>query len=150
MRGVIQRVSSASVTVDGQRIADMQNGLLILVGIEQEDTIEDANWFVEKVCKLRIFSDKNHNMNLSVNDAHGDVILVSQFTLHAKIKKGNRPSFIKAAAPDYAEKLYTDTRDLFAAQLHGKIETGKFGADMDVALVNKGPVTLILDTKNRE
>jgi len=150
MRGVIQRVSSASVTVNGQRIADIQIGLLILVGIEQEDTIEDAKWFVEKVCKLRIFSDENHHMNLSVNDIHGDVILVSQFTLHAKTKKGNRPSFIKAANPDYAEKLYNDTKDLFATQLVGKIETGKFGADMDVALVNKGPVTLILDTKNRE
>ena len=150
MRAIIQRVSEATVTIENVKISSIKTGLMILLGIEQEDSEEDAQWLVRKICSLRIFGDEKRNMNHSLQDIRGEVLLVSQFTLHAKIKKGNRPSFIKAAAPDYAEKLYTDTRELFAAQLHGKIETGKFGADMDVTLVNKGPVTLILDTKNRE
>jgi D-tyrosyl-tRNA(Tyr) deacylase len=150
MRAIIQRVSEAAVTIENVKVSSIKTGLMILLGIEQEDSEEDAQWLVRKICSLRIFGDQNGNMNHSLQDIKGEVLLVSQFTLHAKIKKGNRPSFIKAAAPDYAEKLYTDTRDLFAMQLHGKIETGKFGADMDVTLVNKGPVTLILDTKNRE
>jgi len=150
MRGVIQRVSSASVSVNGKSIANIKNGLVILLGIEQEDTIEDAKWFAGKVSKLRIFSDENENVNFSINEVKGDIILVSQFTLHAKTKKGNRPSFIRAASPDYAEKLYLETRDLFASLIQGNAQTGEFGADMNVELVNNGPVTLIIDTKNKE
>ncbi|MUV02617.1 D-tyrosyl-tRNA(Tyr) deacylase [Flavobacterium rakeshii] len=150
MRVVIQRVSEASVTIEGRKTADIQKGLLILVGIEDADTNEDINWLCAKIAKLRIFGDDNGVMNLSVTEADGDIIVVSQFTLHAATKKGNRPSYIKAAKPDVAIPLY-ETFVKTLQQGTGKIiQTGEFGADMKVALVNDGPVTILIDSKNKE
>ena len=150
MRVVIQRVSTASVTIKGERIASIQQGLLILVGIEEEDTQEDALWLSSKITNLRIFPDENEVMNLSVKDINGEIILVSQFTLHAATKKGNRPSYIKAARPEIAIPLYENFIHQLENQLGKKIQTGVFGADMQVALVNNGPVTIIIDSKNKE
>lgn len=150
MKVVIQRVSQASVTIAGEIVANIHNGLLVLVGIVNEDTPEDIIWLTNKICNLRIFDDENHVMNLSLQEQKGDVIVVSQFTLHAATKKGNRPSYIKAAKPDIAIPLY----EKFIAELEGalgkKIQTGQFGADMKVALINDGPVTIIIDSKNKE
>ena len=150
MRVVIQRVSSASVTIHDKLAASIQQGLLLLVGIEEQDTPEDVLWLSSKITNLRIFSDENKVMNLSVKDIKGEIIVVSQFTLHAATKKGNRPSYIKAARPETAIPLYEDFINQLENQLEKKIQTGVFGADMQVALVNDGPVTIIIDSKNRE
>ncbi|MCW5911944.1 MAG: D-tyrosyl-tRNA(Tyr) deacylase [Cyclobacteriaceae bacterium] len=149
MIAVIQRVARASVTIDNQEKAAIGSGLLVLVGIEDADTQEDIDWLAAKLVNLRIFNDEQGVMNVSVKDAGGDIIVVSQFTLHASIKKGNRPSYIKAAKPEIAIPLY----EKFVAAVHlqsGKpVQTGEFGADMKVELLNDGPVTIIIDTKNR-
>jgi D-tyrosyl-tRNA(Tyr) deacylase len=150
MKVVIQRVSEASVTIDSQIVAQIHQGLLILVGIESEDNLEDINWLVSKIVYLRIFGDENNVMNLSVKDSDGEIIVVSQFTLHALTKKGNRPSYIKAAKPEIAIPMYEKFVELLELELGKKIQTGQFGADMKVALVNDGPVTIIIDSKNRE
>ena len=149
MKVVIQRVSSASVTIETEIVANIQAGLLVLVGIEDEDSLEDINWLSQKIINLRIFGDENEVMNLSVKDIQGDVIIVSQFTLHASTKKGNRPSYIKASKPEIAVPLYEKFVEQMELELGKKIQTGKFGADMKVALVNDGPVTLIIDSKNK-
>ena len=150
MKVVIQRVSEASVTIDSQIVAQIHQGLLILVGIEETDTFEDSNWLVSKIVYLRIFEDANKVMNLSVKDCDGEIIVVSQFTLHALTKKVNRPSYIKAAKPDIASPLYENFLEQLELELGKKIQTGQFGADMKVALVNDGPVTIIIDSKNKE
>jgi len=150
MKVVIQRVSEASVTIGQNIVAQTNKGLLILVGIESEDNLEDINWLVSKIVYLRIFGDANNVMNLSVQDIDGEIIVVSQFTLHALTKKGNRPSYIKAAKPDIAIPMYEKFIQLLELELGKKIQTGQFGADMKVALVNDGPVTIIMDSKNKE
>jgi D-tyrosyl-tRNA(Tyr) deacylase len=150
MKVVIQRVSEASVTIGQNIVAQINKGLLILVGIESEDNLEDINWLVSKIVYLRIFGDANNVMNLSVQDIDGEIIVVSQFTLHALTKKGNRPSYIKAAKPDIAIPMYENFIQLLELELGKKIQTGQFGADMKVALVNDGPVTIIMDSKNKE
>ena len=150
MRAVIQRVSRASVTIEATKTADIQSGLLILIGIEGTDTQEDINWLTAKIAQLRIFGDENGIMNLSVKDVNGDVIVVSQFTLHASTKKGNRPSYIKAAKPDTAIPLYEVFIDKMSIEIGKSVQTGEFGADMKVELLNDGPVTIIIDTKNKE
>jgi D-tyrosyl-tRNA(Tyr) deacylase len=150
LKVVIQRVSEASVTIDSQIVAQIHQGLLILVGIESEDNLEDINWLVSKIVYLRIYGDENKVMNLSVKDIDGEIIVVSQFTLHALTKKGNRPSYIKAAKPEIAIPLYEKFIQLLELELGKSIQTGQFGADMKVALVNDGPVTIIIDSKNKE
>lgn len=150
MKAVLQRVSEASVTIDGNKVAEIKAGLLILVGIEDADTQEDIDWLAAKIVKLRIFSDADGLMNLSVQDINGDVIVVSQFTLHAATKKGNRPSYIKAAKPDVAIPLYESFVKQMEKEMGKKVQTGEFGADMKVSLLNDGPVTIIIDTKNKE
>ena len=150
MRVVIQRVKQASVSVQGAKISEIQKGLLILLGVETLDTQEDIDWLVTKVAKLRIFEDSDGAMNVSLHDISAEVIVVSQFTLHATTKKGNRPSFIKAARPEVAIPLYQGFIDGLQTQLNKKIQTGQFGAMMEVALVNDGPVTITIDTKNKE
>ena len=150
MRAVVQRVSEASVTVEGKVISYIDEGLLVLLGIEEADTEEDIEWLCNKIVNLRIFNDDNGVMNRSLLDVNGDAILVSQFTLHASTKKGNRPSYIKAAKPDVAIALYERFVGTFENKLGKKVGTGVFGADMKVLLLNDGPVTIIIDTKNRE
>lgn len=150
MRVVIQKVQKASVTVDGEIISSIDKGLLVLVGIENDDTEEDINYLVKKVIQLRVFNDENGVMNLSVKDVGGDVIVVSQFTLHASTKKGNRPSYIRAAKPDFSVPMYEKFVSATEQALGKKVGTGKFGAMMDVALVNDGPVTIIIDSKQKE
>jgi D-tyrosyl-tRNA(Tyr) deacylase len=151
MRLVIQRVSSASVEVEDYVVAEIETGLLILAGIEESDTKEDIDWLVKKTTQLRIFNDAEGVMNLSVQEVGGKIILVSQFTLHASTKKGNRPSYIRAATPETAIPIYEDLIDEFKKALgNKKVETGIFGADMQVYLVNDGPVTIILDSKNKD
>ncbi|MFV8346066.1 D-aminoacyl-tRNA deacylase [Flavobacterium sp. ZB4P13] len=150
MKIVLQRVSSASVTIDNKIVVDIQKGLLILVGIEDTDTQEDSNWLVGKIANLRIFDDANHVMNLSVKDIDGDIIVVSQFTLHASTKKGNRPSYIKASKPEVAIALYENFVIQMEKEVGKKVQTGIFGADMKVLLLNDGPVTIIIDSKNKE
>ncbi len=150
MRVVIQRVSDASVTVDEIVIGKIESGLLILLGIDDADTQEDIEWLSNKICTLRIFDDENGTMNLSVKEANGNILLVSQFTLHASTKKGNRPSYIKAAKPEFAIPMYEKMIVQLQNDLGKKIETGKFGADMKVELLNDGPVTICIDSKNRE
>lgn len=150
MKVVIQRVTSASVTIENKSVAQIQNGLLILLGIEDADTQEDINWLVGKITNLRIFADENDVMNLSVKDIDGEIILVSQFTLHAATKKGNRPSYIKAAKSEIAIPLYENFIFQLEKEFDKKIQTGDFGADMKVALTNDGPVTIIIDSKNKE
>jgi D-tyrosyl-tRNA(Tyr) deacylase len=149
MKVVIQRVSSASVTIDSEIVADIQKGLLVLVGIEDADAKEDIDWLCQKIVNLRIFGDENDIMNLSVKDINGDVIVVSQFTLQALTKKGNRPSYIKASKPDIAIPLYESFVASLEIELGKKVQTGVFGADMKVALLNDGPVTIIIDSKNK-
>lgn len=150
MRVVLQRVSSAYVTIAGETVAAIKQGLLILLGVEDADTTEDIEWLTAKIAKLRIFNDAEGVMNLSVTDVEGEVIVVSQFTLHAATKKGNRPSYIKAAKPEVAIPLYEAFVDQLGQLLNKPIQTGRFGADMQVALVNDGPVTILIDSKNRE
>lgn len=150
MKVVIQRVSEASVTIEGSKVANIGLGLLILLGIEEADTKEDIEWLTSKIINLRIFNDENSVMNRSVKDENGDVIIVSQFTLHASTKKGNRPSYIKAAKPDIAIPLYETFLKHFEIEFGKPIQTGQFGADMKVALINDGPVTILMDTKNKE
>jgi D-tyrosyl-tRNA(Tyr) deacylase len=150
MKVVIQRVSSASVTIDNKIVADIQKGLLILVGIEDADTQEDINWLCPKITNLRIFGDENEVMNLSVKDVDGDIIVVSQFTLHALTKKGNRPSYIKASKPEVAIPMYENFVKQIEKELGKKVQTGIFGADMKVLLLNDGPVTIQIDSKNKE
>ncbi|WP_333694744.1 D-aminoacyl-tRNA deacylase [Flavobacterium sp.] len=149
MKAVIQRVSQSSVTIEGEIVASIQKGLLILVGIEDADTLEDIEWLSSKIVNLRIFGDENDVMNLSVKDVGGNVIIVSQFTLHASTKKGNRPSYIKAAKPDIAIPLYNQFIQQVENDLAKKVQTGQFGADMKVNLVNDGPVTILFDTKDK-
>ena len=149
MRVVLQRVSSASVTIENKIVAIIQKGLLVLVGIEDADNQEDVDWLVGKIINIRIFGDENDVMNLSVADIDGEIIVVSQFTLHATTKKGNRPSYIKASKPDIAIPLYENFVHKMQFALGKKIQTGVFGADMKVALVNDGPVTIMMDSKNR-
>lgn len=149
MKVVIQRVSSASVTTEAEIVANIQSGLLVLVGIEDEDSQDDINWLCQKIINLRIFGDENNVMNLSVKDIQADIIIVSQFTLHASTKKGNRPSYIKASKPEMAIPIYENFVKHMELELGKKIQTGKFGADMKVALVNDGPVTIIIDSKNK-
>ena len=150
MKVVIQRVSSASVTIDGEQVATIEKGLLILLGIINEDDQEDINWLSKKIVNLRIFGDENDVMNKSLLDVHGDAIAVSQFTLHANSKKGNRPSYSKAAKPDIAIPLYENFISQLENDLGKPIGTGEFGADMKVELLNDGPVTIIIDTKSKD
>lgn len=150
MKAVIQRVSSSSVTIDSKIVAEIQHGLLVLIGIEDADNQEDINWLTSKIANLRIFPDENDVMNLSVKECNGDIIIVSQFTLHALTKKGNRPSYIKASKPEIAIPLYENFTAQMELEIGKKVQTGQFGADMKVALVNDGPVTIVIDTKNKE
>jgi D-tyrosyl-tRNA(Tyr) deacylase len=150
MKTVIQRVSEASVTINNIQVSAIEKGLLILVGIENEDTFDDIDWLCKKIVNLRIFNDENDVMNQSVLAINGDAIIVSQFTLHASTKKGNRPSYIKAAKPEIAIPLYEKFIETFQNLLNKKVGTGKFGADMKVALINDGPVTILIDSKLRE
>ncbi len=150
MRVVIQRVSEASVTVDKNVVGQITNGLLVLMGIEDADTMEDIEWLSNKIINLRIFNDENNVMNKSVLEINGDILLVSQFTLHASTKKGNRPSYIKASKPDIAIPMYEMMITQLEKDLNKKIQTGIFGADMKVQLLNDGPVTIMMDSKNKE
>jgi len=150
MRVVIQRVSSSKVDIDGKTVGSIGLGLLVLAGFESTDTQEDLEWTAAKITKLRIFDDNEGVMNLSVTDVNGDILAVSQFTLHAKTKKGNRPSYIQAAPPDIAIPLYENFVKILETETNKKVQTGKFGANMTVSLVNDGPVTIIIDSKNRE
>jgi len=150
MRAVIQRVSTASVTINGGLRSAIGSGFLVLLGIETEDTKEDAEWLCGKIAQLRVFADENGLMNKDISEVGGEILVVSQFTLHASYKKGNRPSFIKAARPEQAIPLYEHFIISLSDKLDKPIATGLFGADMKVALVNDGPVTIIMDTKNKE
>ncbi|MHC9088536.1 D-aminoacyl-tRNA deacylase [Tenacibaculum mesophilum] len=150
MKIVIQRVSKASVTIEGERVAKIQQGLLILLGIVTEDTPDDIKWLSNKITNLRIFNDEEGVMNKSIKDINGDAIIVSQFTLHASTKKGNRPSYIKAAKPDVAIPLYEKFVQQIEVDLGKKVQTGQFGADMKVELLNDGPVTIIIDSKDKK
>ncbi|WP_278034115.1 D-aminoacyl-tRNA deacylase [Flavobacterium nitratireducens] len=150
MRVVIQRVSEASVTIENSKVAAINKGLLVLVGIEDADSQEDIDWLVAKIIKLRIFGDENNVMNLSVQDIDGDIIVVSQFTLHAATKKGNRPSYIKSSKPEIAIPLYEKFVSALEHTLGKKVQTGQFGADMKVSLINDGPVTILIDSKIKE
>ena len=150
MRAVIQRVTEASVKVEGVIVGEIQTGLLILLGIEDADTVEDIDWLCAKVVNLRVFNDEQNVMNLSVLDSGGDILLISQFTLHASTKKGNRPSYLKAAKPEIANPIYELMISRLEHALGKPVACGKFGADMKVALLNDGPVTIIIDTKNKE
>jgi D-aminoacyl-tRNA deacylase len=149
MIAVIQRVSSALVTIEDKKRSEISKGLLILLGIEDADTAEDIEWLTSKIVNLRIFNDAEGVMNISIKDDGGDIIVVSQFTLHASTRKGNRPSYIKAARPEIAIPLYEAFIKQLEISLGKKVQTGEFGADMKVALVNDGPVTIIIDTKNK-
>ncbi len=150
MRAVIQRVKSASVTIEGKVRSSIGQGLMVLLGIEEADNMEDIKWLAGKISRLRICEDENMVMNRSVMDVDGQVLVVSQFTLHAATKKGNRPSYIKAARPETAIPLYNDFVKELEQLMQKPVSTGEFGAMMDVALINSGPVTIIIDTKNRE
>jgi len=150
MKVVIQRVSKASVTIEGVKVASIGNGLLILLGIVEDDTQEDIKWLSNKIVNLRVFGDENDIMNRSLFDVNGEIIAVSQFTLHASTKKGNRPSYIKAAKPETAIPLFETFIKQLELDLGKKVQTGQFGADMKVDLINDGPVTIIIDSKNRE
>ncbi|MEE0927064.1 MAG: D-aminoacyl-tRNA deacylase [Bacteroidales bacterium] len=150
MRAVIQKVTRASLSIDSEIYSQIEEGLMVLLGIEDADTKEDIEWLADKIRKLRIFEDENGVMNLSVEDVKGEMMIVSQFTLHASTKKGNRPTYIRASKPEFSKPMYESfvarTREVFA----GKVATGVFGADMKIELVNNGPTTIIIDTKNKE
>jgi len=150
MRAVVQRVSSASVAIDGQTKASIQHGLLVLIGIEESDFADDLEWLSGKLVRLRVFNDEQGMMNRSVQETGGDILVVSQFTLFASTKKGNRPSYIRAARPETAIPLYEMFLKKLAADFGKPVPAGEFGADMQVALVNDGPVTILIDTKSRE
>jgi D-tyrosyl-tRNA(Tyr) deacylase len=150
MRVVIQRVLQASVTIDGKLHSQIAGGLLVLLGIEDADNREDIEWLSNKILQLRVFDDEEGVPNISVKDCGGDILLVSQFTLHASTKKGNRPSYIRASKPQVAIPLYEKMIACLEADLGKKVETGVFGADMKVALINDGPITIVIDSKNRE
>lgn len=150
MRVVIQRVSQAAVSINNEVKSEIKTGILVLVGIENADTHEDIEWLSNKIVNLRIFDDENNVPNISVKDIDGDILLVSQFTLHAATKKGNRPSYIKASKPDIAIPLYEKMIEQLEIDFGKKIFTGEFGADMKVSLLNDGPVTIFMDTKNKE
>lgn len=150
MRTVIQRVSKASVTINEIKVSEINEGLLVLLGIEEADVKTDIEWLTKKIANLRIFNDKNGVMNKSLLEINGDAIVVSQFTLHASTKKGNRPSYIYAAKPEIAIPLYEEFIAELELQLHKKVRTGQFGADMKVALINDGPVTIMIDSKVKE
>jgi len=150
MRVVVQRVTQASVSVDSKIIGQVSKGLLVLVGIENADTEEDSEWLSKKICHLRIFDDEEGVMNKSLLEVDGNILVISQFTLHAKTKKGNRPSYITAAKPDISVPLYENFVARLEKESGKKVETGKFGAEMQVSLVNDGPVTIVMDTKNKE
>ncbi len=150
MRTVLQRVSKASVTINGKKKAEIQYGLLILLGICEEDNAEDIDWLVKKIINLRIFDDENGVMNKSILEINGEIMVISQFTLYASYKKGNRPSWIKAAKPDIATPLYLEFCSHLQTALGKNITTGEFGADMKVELLNDGPVTICMDSKNKE
>ena len=150
MRAVIQKVKYAKLIIDSEIYSQIEKGLMVLLGIEDADTKEDIEWLADKIRKLRIFEDENGVMNLSVEDVKGEMMIVSQFTLHASTKKGNRPTYIRASKPEFSKPMYESfvarTREVFA----GKVATGVFGADMQIELVNNGPTTIIIDTKNKE
>ena len=150
MRAVIQRVTKASVTIDNRIYSQINNGLLVLLGIEDADTTGDIEWLSAKIVNLRIFNDDNGVMNVSVKESNGDILVVSQFTLHASTKKGNRPSYIKASKPEFAVPMYEKFVQQLSNDLGKSVGTGVFGADMKVELLNDGPVTIIIDTKNKE
>jgi len=150
MRAVIQRVSKASVTIDNKIYSRINNGLLVLLGIEDADTAEDVEWLSGKIVNLRVFNDGQGVMNVSVKDIDGGILVVSQFTLHASTKKGNRPSYIKASKPEFAIPVYEKFVQQLTGDLGKKVYTGIFAADMQVELLNDGPVTIVIDTKNRE
>lgn len=150
MRVVIQRVQSASVTINNSVFSAIEKGLLILVGIEETDNAEDIDWLCKKIIDLRIFADEAGKMNLSVKQTNGDILVISQFTLHASTKKGNRPSYIRAARPEVAIPLYENFIAALSALFQKQVKTGVFGADMQVALINDGPVTICIDSKNKE
>ena len=150
MRVVLQRVTEASVIVNKEIVVEIGKGILLLLGIEEADSEEDMEWLINKIINLRIFDDKDGVMNLSINEVQGQILLVSQFTLHASTKKGNRPSYIKAAKPDLAKQHYHRFYQLILTQFSSKVACGVFGADMKVALINDGPVTIIMDSKNKE
>lgn len=149
MRVIIQRVTEANVKIDGKTKGEIEKGFMILVGVEEEDTQEDVDYLVKKVSKMRIFEDENGKMNLSIDKVGGKILSISQFTLHASTKKGNRPSFIGAASPDYANELYKKFNQGLR-ETGIEVETGEFGADMEVSLVNDGPVTITVDSKNKK
>jgi len=149
MKVILQRVSKANVAINDHQVASIKQGLLLFVGIVAEDTQEDIDWLVRKVCNLRIFNDANRVMNNSLVDSEGDVLVVSQFTLHASIKKGNRPSYIKAAKPAVAIPIYQNFVNSLSIAIGKKVQTGVFGADMKVTLLNDGPITLIVDSKDK-
>ena len=150
MRAVIQRVSHAQVDVDGKTVGEIGNGLLVLVGVEDADQVEDVEWLAGKIANLRIFNDQQGVMNLSVKEIGGQVLVVSQFTLHASTKKGNRPSYIRASKADHAIPMYEQFKQTLSLEIGNQVEAGIFGADMKVSLLNDGPVTIIMDTKNKE
>ncbi len=150
MRVVIQRTTKASVTIDNEVSGEIDKGLVVFVGIENEDSDEDIDWLCRKISALRIFSDEEGKMNHDIKDVNGSFLVISQFTLHAKTKKGNRPSFIHAAKPDIAVPVYEKFKQMLEITSGCAVESGKFGADMQVSLVNDGPVTIIIDTKNKE
>jgi D-tyrosyl-tRNA(Tyr) deacylase len=150
MRVLLQRVSEAAVKISGETVGEIQQGFLVLLGIETEDEASDADYLIQKITQMRVFADANGKMNLNVQDVHGELLVVSQFTLHASTKKGNRPSFIRAARPEQAIPLYDYFLYQLSTSFSGKIATGKFGADMQVSLVNDGPVTIMMDSKERE
>ena len=150
MRIIIQRVTQASVTIDKRKHAQINKGFLVLIGIEEKDTELDADYLVQKTIGLRVFNDSDCKMKLNLNDVQGEVLIISQFTLHAKTRKGNRPSFITAAKPEYAVPLYNYFSKQLNKQLDSEVRNGVFGADMKVTLLNDGPVTIIIDSKNKE
>ncbi|MDA7787474.1 D-aminoacyl-tRNA deacylase [bacterium] len=150
MRVVIQKVKKASVKINNQLVGEINNGLMVLAGYEPSDSKEDISWMVQKIIKMRIFDDSENRLNFSLLDVNGEILLISQFTLHALVKKGNRPSYIKAADSKKAKKMYDQTIREFETVLKRKISTGKFGANMEVSLVNNGPVTITIDSKKKE
>jgi D-aminoacyl-tRNA deacylase len=150
MRAVIQRVTEASVTVEGNICGKIANGLIVLVGIEDEDNDEDIDWLSKKIVNMRIFNDENGVMNKSLIEVNGELLIISQFTLMAQTKKGNRPSYIRASKGDYSQPMYEKFCSVIGKEVKQKIQTGIFGADMKVSLLNDGPVTIIMDTKNKE